>query len=86
MAAIVDFAQSREPLVVAIERAITGGDTVPLRQHLASLPGSTMRQADQSPEKLEIGVEAKALLELAFRTCMDRRVVWTRFFLLLLFV
>lgn len=74
MAAVVDFSRARVPLVEAIERAIAGGGPDSLRSYLAALPGSTVKTVDQG-EKLELGAEAKALLELAFRTCLDLRVV-----------
>lgn len=77
MSAVVDFARAREPLVAAIEGAMAGqpASNESLRGYLAALPGSTRKTEAGQADKLELGAEAKALLELAFRSCLDHRVV-----------
>lgn len=78
MSAIVDFSRARDPLVAAIEGAVQAGHpdgAESLRRYLAALPGSSRKAEAGQAEKVELGTEAKALLELAFRSCLDNRVV-----------
>lgn len=77
----IDFPKTKAELVVVLDKA-TGGrrsgsldaQREAIRQAAASLPGSAWRD-DAGKKKLELVAEAKAVLELAFRSLLDARIV-----------